>query len=136
MPKRRNLNGIPHNVMKSFFSTLRYHDGGYMGDWLFNTARKHQLKDASLEVLTATFNPRALNIKPLLFHAKLLPEIVEKELLANGFPIDFLRSVIINFKFPDAVLYETTFYCFPVMIDVDGHRYEFKRIIESSYIRF
>jgi hypothetical protein len=100
-----------------------------MGDWLINAARRLNLKKASLNVLTATFTPQELNIRPLIMNAATLREIVDKELLGNGFPTDFIVQAHIDFKFPDARLYRTTIYCFPYLIDKEGKRYESGRII-------
>lgn len=129
MPKRRNLNGIPHNITQSFFGTERYYKCGYMGDWLLNAARKLSLSKASLNVLTATFSPGELNLYPLTFHAKTLKEIIDKELLANGFDTDFVTEAHIDFEFPDPKIYRTTIYCFPYFIDKGGRRYGGERII-------
>ena len=93
MPRRKNLNGIPHNITQSFFGTERYYSCGYMGDWLLNAARQLKLTKASLNVLQASFNPTELNIYPLTLNAKTLKEIIDKELLANGFDTDFIKGL-------------------------------------------
>lgn len=129
MPKQRKLNGIPHNITQSFFGTERYYKCGYMGDWLLNAAGRLGLSQASLNVLTATFSPEELNLYPLTFHAKTLKEIIDKELLANGFDTGFIIEAHINFEFPDPKICRTTIYCFPYLIDKEGRRYEAGRII-------
>ncbi|MDR3712854.1 MAG: hypothetical protein P4L51_08565 [Puia sp.] len=133
MPRRRNLNGIPHNITQSFFGTERYYSRGYMGDWLLNAARKLSLRKASLNVLDATFQPEELNIRPLVFHAKTLKDIIDKELSANGFPTDFIAEAHIDFQFPDQALYGRTIYCLPYLIDKDGRRYQSARIIAGGF---
>ncbi len=132
MPRRRNLNGIPHNITQSFFGTERYYSCGYMGDWLLNAARQLNLTKASLNVLQVSFNPTELNILPLTLNAKSLKEIVYKELSANGFDKDFIKEVHIDFQFPDPKLYRTTIYCFPFLIDKEGRRYETGRVIAEA----
>jgi hypothetical protein len=132
MPKRKNLNGIPHNVTKSFFGTERYYSCGYMGDWLLNAARRLNLTKASLNILSATFSPMQLNIYPLIINAKTLKSIIDKELSANGFEPDFIQEAGIDFQFPDPRLYRTTIYCFPYLIDKEGRRYETGRILEEG----
>jgi hypothetical protein len=132
MPKRRNLNGIPHNITQSFFGTERYYSCGYMGDWLLNAARQLNLTKASLNVLQASFSPAELNIHPLTLNAKTLKEIIDKELLANGFDTDFIAEAHIDFQFPDPRLYRTTIYCFPYLIDKDGRRYEAGRVMAEG----
>lgn len=133
MPKRRNLNGLPHNITQSFFGTERYYSCGYMADWLLNAARKLNLDKASLDVLTATFEPAELNIRPLTFNAWSLKEIIAKELLANGFEAYFIVEARIDFQFLNPNIFRNGIYCFPYLIDKEGRRYESKRIIAESY---
>lgn len=132
MPKRKNLNGIPHNITKSFFGTERYYSCGYMGDWLLNAAKRLQLTNAFLDVLQASFSPTQLNIRPLTLNAQELKGIIDKELSANGFELDFITEAGIDFQFPDPNIYRTTFYCFAYLVDKEGKRYESGRIIEEG----
>jgi len=132
MPKRKDLNGIPHNITQSFFGTERYYGCGYMGDWLLNAARQLKLQKATLDVLSATFQPSELNLRPLIYHASTLKEVIDKGLLANGFETDFITEARIDFQFPDPKLYRTTIYCYPYMIDKEGRRYEAGRIIAEG----
>jgi hypothetical protein len=132
MPRRKNLNGVPHNITQSFFGTERYYSCGYMGDWLLNAARRLNLTKASLNVLQGSFTPTELNIHPLTLNARTLKEIIDKELLANGFEKEFIKEAHIDFQFPDPGLYRTTIYCFPYLIDKDGRRYESGRVIAEG----
>lgn len=132
MPKSKNLNGIPHNITKSFFGTERYYNGGYMGDWLLNAAKQLHLAEASLDVLQTSFEPKQLNIQPLLLNAQDLKGIISKELEANGFDQDFIKEAVINFQFPEPEIANTRFYCFPYLVDKNGKRYESGRIMEEG----
>jgi hypothetical protein len=132
MPRRKNLNGIPHNITKSFFGTERYWSCGYMGDWLLKAARRLNLKEASLNVMDGTFYPKQLNLHPLTANAKTLKTIIDKELLGNGFDKDFFVEAKIDFQFPDPNIYRTTIYCFPYLVDKEGKIYKTKRIIEKG----
>lgn len=132
MPKRKNLNGIPHNITKSFFGTERYYNRGYMGDWLLNAAKRLQLAEASLDVMQASFSPKQLNIRPLVLNAQELKEIIHKELTTNGFDQDFIKKAGIDFLFPNLEIHNTSFYCFPYLIDINGKRYEGGRIMEEG----
>lgn len=132
MPKRKNLNGIPHNITKSFFGTERYYSVGYMGDWLLNAATQLKLTEASLDVMQASFSPEKLNIRPLTLNAQELKGIINKELKANGFEQDFIKEAVIDFQFPDPKTNNTRFYCFPYLIDIDGKRYASDRIMEEG----
>lgn len=133
MPKKRSLNGLPHNITKSFFGTNRYYGNAYMADWLLNAARKLQLSNASLNILTGNFAPLELNIMPLAYHAKLLKEIIDKELKANEFEPDFIVKAQIDFQFLSPNIFKKGIYCFPFLIDKEGRRYESGRIIAESF---
>ncbi|HEX8429030.1 hypothetical protein [Hymenobacter sp.] len=105
MPKWKRLKGIPHNMTRSFFGTERFYSCGYMGDWLLHAARKLGLTKASLNVLSASFEPTELNIYPLTFNADSLKEVIHKELIANGFETDFITEARINFQFLNPNIY-------------------------------
>ncbi len=131
MPKRKNLNGTPHNFTQSLFGTEYYYNGGYMGDWLVNAVRKLALKKVSLDVMTGVFSPPELNIRPLSMNAARLKEIIEKELEANGFPLDYITEARIDFEFPP---YLRLVHCYPFMVDSEGRRYQpSKPVIEQAY---
>jgi hypothetical protein len=133
MPKRKNLNGLPHNLTKSFFGTERYYKCGYMADWLVNAARKLQLTEATIDILNQTINPTELNLYPLTVNLKDLPIIISKELKANGFPSDFITEAKIRIEFLNPNTQSKTIYCFPTLTDKEGHKYEPERIIEDAY---
>jgi hypothetical protein len=133
MSSRRNLNGIPHNVVRSFFGTERYYKKGYMADWLLNAARTLKIAKASLDVLTGRFYPDQLNFQPLNYHAGQLVDIIKMEVETNGFPAHFITQATITFKFPNPAIYRTTFYCFPLLIDCEGREYTTNRMIESAW---
>jgi len=133
MAKRKNLKGIPHNFTKSFFGTERYYSRGYMGDWLSNAARRLNLKEATLDIMTATFSPAGLNLHPLNLHARDLKSIIEKELIRNGFEPGFILEAQIKFQFLESTVYKRTINCFPYMIDKEGKRYDTDVISEDVF---
>ena len=111
---------------------MRYYNCGYMGDWLLNAARKLDLTEASLNVMTAIFEPAELNIHPLTTNAAALKSIMNKELLANGFDTNFITEARIDFQFLNPNIYRVGIYCFPYLIDIEGERYESGRIIAEG----
>jgi hypothetical protein len=133
MPKRKKIKGIPHNLTKSFFGTERYYKCGYMADWLLNAARKLQLTEATIDILNQTIYPTELNLYPLTVNLKDLAHIIDKELKANGFPLDFISEAKIRVEFPNANTLNKTIYCFPTLTDKEGHKYEPGRIIEDAH---
>ena len=133
MPKRKNLNGLPHNLTKSYFGTKRYYKCGYMTDWLINAATKLQLNEATIDILNQTIDPIELNLYPLKANLKDLPIIINKELKANGFPEDFVIEAKIRVEFLNHNAHSQTIHCFPTLTDREGHKYESGRIIEDAY---
>ncbi|MDQ2769452.1 MAG: hypothetical protein M3Y54_03000 [Bacteroidota bacterium] len=103
-----------------------------MGDWLLHAARKLNLSEASLNILSATFEPAELNIYPLVLNAQSIREFIHKELLSNGFEADFITEAHIDFQFLNPNIYWVGIYCFPRLIDKTGRRYEPGRIIAEG----
>lgn len=135
MPKLKNLNGLPHNLIKSFFGTERYYICGYMADWLFNAAEKLQLKEATIDVLKQNIYPPELNLHPLIVNLKDLHSIIDKELKANGFPPDFIAVASFRVEFLYPTLQSKILHCFPTFKDKEGHTFGPERIIEEAYER-
>jgi hypothetical protein len=78
LPKRRNINGLPHNLTKSYFGTLRYYGGGYMADWLLNAAIHLRVNSVTLDIINSTIDPKEMEKLPLMYHLKDLKKIIEK----------------------------------------------------------
>ena len=75
-----------------------------MGDWLSNAASRLKLKTATLNVMTASFEPPELNLHPLTINARDLKRIIDNELLGNGFELDFIIEAKIQFQFLEPTL--------------------------------
>jgi hypothetical protein len=133
MPKRKNLNVLPHNLTKSFFGTLRYYKLGYMGDWLSNAARQLNISEATIDVLNASIEPPELNLYPLIINIKDLRPIIEKVLVVNGFPVDFIVEAKIRTEFFNRQTYNSKIRCYPYLVDREGHKYGSGVIIEEVY---
>jgi hypothetical protein len=133
MPKRKNLNGLPHNLTKSYFGTLRYYGSGYMADWLLNGARNLRVDTVTLDILNSTIDPSEMEKLPLMYHLKDLKKILEKELKLSGFETNFIVDAKIKVEIPDSNIYSKTLYCYPKLIDIEGRHYETGRLVESAY---
>ena len=133
MPKRRALNGLPHNLTKSYFGTLRYYGSGYMADWLINTAHKFNVNVVTLDILQTSITPKEIEKYPLIFHLRDIQNIIKNELHKNGFQDDFIVEAKIRVEIPDTNLYSRTLYCYPILTDKEGRRYESGRIIEIAW---
>lgn len=133
MAKRRNLNGLPHDLTKSYFGTLRYVGNGYMADWIWNAARNLRVDTVTLDILNGTIDPREMEKLPLLHHLNDLKNILDKELVQNGFQTDFIVRAKIRVEIPDRNIYPKILYCFPELMDKEGRLYNCGQIIEKSY---
>ena len=133
MAKRRNLNGLPHNLTKSYFSTLRYVRTGYMADWLWNAARNLRVDTVTLDILNGTIDPREMEKLPLLYHLNDLRNILDKELLQNDFLTNFIVSAKIRVEIPDISIRPKTLYCYPELVDIEGRQYNCRPIVEIAY---
>src|SRR5690242_14510767 len=120
MAKRRNLNGLPHNLTKSYFSTLRYYGSGYMADWLLNSASKFNQRVVTLDILNGSIEPKVIERHPLLYHLSDLQNIIKQELHKNGFEENFIVEAKIRVEISDPNLYARTLYCYPVLVDKEG----------------
>jgi hypothetical protein len=89
MAKRRNLKGLPNSLTQRYFSTLFYFDGGYMADWIWNTAEKSGTTENIIDILNKSIEPRdckTFDFKPrsnsrchsLLFNNRSLSQVVMK----------------------------------------------------------
>lgn len=133
MAKKRNLNGLPNNLIQQYFSTLFHYDKGYMADWIFNASKELQISNIEIDIINQTVNPPELQIKPITSPLIYLLQTIEKELIINGFESGF----IVNAKFDiltsqkDRAL--KTINCLAVLVDKDGKTYKSKLYQENAY---
>lgn len=132
MPRKRSLNGLPHNLAASFFSTLRYYKCGYMEDWLWNGAKRLNINQATLDILDASVLPEALNIYPLIYNLRDLKKIIEKELATKNFPPDYIYNakIVVDFFNSDLPIPKLSFYS--NLINKEGYRYESKKFFVNA----
>jgi hypothetical protein len=133
MPRRRDINGLPHNLTKSYFGTLRYYGNGYMADWLLNAARILEVNHVTLDIMKLKIDPSEMECLPLMNHLEDLNEIIQKELSRMGFERDFIVDAKIEVRIPDRSVYSKTLYCYPELVDKMGRRYAHGRMIETAY---
>jgi hypothetical protein len=136
MPKKRTLNGLPHNLVKSYFSTLRYWKVGYMADWLYNAATARKVKTVTLDIIHSKIDPVEMEILPLMYHLRELKTIIEKELTQNGFDKGFITQARIDIKITSTDLYAKALKCSPELSDKDGRVYKTSPILEFAFEDF
>jgi hypothetical protein len=61
----KKLNGLPNNLAESFFSGLKYTNGGYMADWLVAIAKKHNVSEVRLDIIDKSASLAVFNIEPI-----------------------------------------------------------------------
>ncbi|MCC2545461.1 hypothetical protein LJY25_03320 [Hymenobacter sp. BT175] len=132
MGKHKLLNGLPHNLVKSYFSTLNHYWSGYMADWLTNAARELKISEARIDILNEKLEPAELNIYPLLVYLKSLKPIIARNLEVHGFPPDFITEATIKVVFPSPITHSQTIYCYGYLVDQEGRHYESGRVIEDA----
>jgi hypothetical protein len=132
VPKKKKLNGLPHNLVMSFLSTERFYLQGYMSDWLVNSAILLKINKAHFDINNETFYPNELCIDPFIYNLKTLPSIISKELKSNKFSEDFISEAVLKFEFPlpndNRILHCTAF-----LKDINGCEYYSKPIFEKAY---
>jgi hypothetical protein len=133
MPKRKNLNGLPHNLINSYFGTLAYYKCGYMADWLANVARHLNINEAILDLLNVTIDPPEFNIRPLLINLAYLKPIIERELKGNGFSPDYIIDAKIRILFLNAENNRQIMHCFTTLKGRDGNIIESGPIVEVAF---
>jgi hypothetical protein len=120
----KKLNGLPHNIAESFFSSMRYYRGGYMADWVLNAAQKFKVREIKLDVKQKTIMPAQMNIPALRRNLKTSDFVIVSELKANGFESDFISEAEMIIKLDEASFQNRSFFCTAVVIDKEGERYE------------
>jgi hypothetical protein len=128
----KKLNGLPNNLAESFFSSLKYDNGGYMADWLVAIAQKHTVNEVRLDVIHQSATPSVFNVKPVTLGLGSLKYVISSELEANHLPLDFIAEAALDVKFNIPYYSKKVIHVFPWVIDKDGKKYEHGRLIFSS----
>lgn len=132
MAKPKALNGLPHDLVQSFFSTLRYWEKGYMSDWIVNAAIGLKINKINIDIINKTINPSEFAIRPLLFNINELERIIDKAVLHAGLTRDFIKHA----EFEIDILDNRCLKCKTTVIAENGKTYQTKDYIEQSYESF
>ena len=90
MGKRKNINGLPNNLIQQYFSTLFYWNDGYMADWIWNASTEKGINEIEIDILNQIVSPTSINIKQITTYLDRLKNTIDKELINNGFQTDFI----------------------------------------------
>jgi len=131
MGKTNRINGLPNTLIQQYFSTLFYYSKGYMADWIWNAAEEKQISEIKIDILKKTVEPVELEIKPITVYLDLLQETIRKELSANGFESDFIKSAKLQIVLPDKR--KKLLNCESTLIDKNERIYKSKKYSEVAY---
>ncbi len=133
MAKRKNINGLPNNLIQQYFSTLFYWNGGYMADWIWNASTEKNISEIEIDILNKTVLPNTIEIKQITTYLDRLKTTISKELTNNGFENDFIVSakfdIFISAKFRTQKLLT----CTATLIDREQRIYKSKTYTEKAY---
>lgn len=133
MAKKRNLNGLPNNLIQQYFSTLFYYDKGYMADWIWNAANEKNISDIQIDIINQTVIPQELQIKPITAQLIYLHQTIKKELTNNGFSDDFITKAKFEIYISPENRVQKFFSCLATLEDKDGKTYRSKPYAEMAY---
>jgi len=133
MAKKKNLNGIPNNLIQQYFSTLFYYDKGYMADWIWNAAKEKNISDIQIDIINKTVTPKDLQIQPLTAQLIKLQQTIRKELVNNGFSYDFIVKGKFEIYISPENKVQKTFDVSVTLEDKDGKNYRSKPHAEIAY---
>lgn len=132
MTKTKFLNGLSYSLAHSYFSTLNYYLMGYMSDWIVNGSNDLGVDRIRIDILKKEILPKELMMAPLLMNLDYLKRIVDKTLISNDLPIDFIKEIIFDIK----VTEDKRIICSSYTVGKNGRTYSSNDFIENSYERF
>lgn len=133
MAKRKNINGLPNNLIQQYFSTLFYWDGGYMADWIWNASNEKGISEIEIDILNQTVSPASINIKQITTYLDRLKTTIDKELKNNGFQTDFIISAKFDIFISSKFKAQRLLTCTAALIDKEQRIYKSKTYTEKSY---
>jgi hypothetical protein len=133
MGKRRNLKGLPNSLTQRYFSTLFYFDGGYMADWIWNSAEKSGTTEIKIDILNKSIEPTDLEMKPLTSNLDRLQETIKVTLDKNGFDKNFIKDAYFNIYISQKFKHMRLLTCTAILKDENGFEYKGKTYTEQSH---
>ena len=129
MAKIKLLNGLPNNLVQSFFSTTRYWDKGYMSDWIVNAGIETKTNRITIDILNKRVEPKVIEIKPILYNLNTLGEIIIKATSHAGFSETHIKQATFEIEILDNRLIK----CFAIVVCENGKTLKSKEYHEKSY---
>jgi hypothetical protein len=129
MAKPKLINGLPHDLVQSFFSTLRYWDKGYMSDWIVNSAIDLKINKIKIDIIKKEIEPKEIEIKPIIYNINELDQIIDRSLTHAGLTRDYISQAFFEIEIFDNRYLK----CKTTIESVDGKRFQTKDYVEKSY---
>jgi hypothetical protein len=133
MAKKKNLKGLPNNLIQQYFSTLNYWNGGYMADWIFCAANEKNKSNVEIDILNKKVKPKDLELLQIVTFLDYLKQTIKKELKGNGFPDDYIKKAKFEIYISPENKVQKIFSCVAILEDVEGKIYRSKSYAEQSY---
>ena len=133
MVKKKNLNGLPNNLIQQYFSTVFYYGEGYMADWILNAANEKNVSDVQIDIINQTVTPQDLQIRPITAQLSSLQRTIKNELANNGFSVDFIVKAKFEIYISPESRIQKFFSCLATLEDKDGKVYKSKPYTEMAY---
>jgi hypothetical protein len=133
MGKRRNLKGLPNSLTQRYFSTLFYFDGGYVADWIWNSAEKSGVTEIKIDILSKSIDPKDIEIIPLTSNLDRLQETIKVTLDKNGFDRQFIKEAYFDIYISQKFKHMRLFTCTATLKDENGLEYKGKIYTEQSF---
>jgi len=133
MSKRNRLDGLPYNLVQSYFATDKYHSWGYMSDWLFNAGKEYNIDEIIIDIINKTHIPSDFNFSPFTYELFFLNLMLKENLSKNGFDQDFIVEAKIKIILVKA---SRGLICSPWLVDLNGHKYNIEPLTVHSYNEF
>lgn len=130
MPQKKRLNGLPYDLIKSYFATDKYCVCGYMADWLLNAAKQLNINEITIDINNQTHIPIELNFHPFTYELPFLKTIIERTLTHNGFDKDFITEAKIKVEVQKD---SKALVCYSWLIDRESNQYSIGPLTELSY---
>lgn len=133
MAKRKNINGLPNNLIQQYFSTLFYWSGGYMADWIWSASTEKGISEIEIDILNKKVLPNTIEIKQIVTYLDRLKTTIDKELSNNGFESDFIVSAKFDIFISSRFRTQKLLTCIATLIDKEQRIYKSKTYTEKAY---
>lgn len=133
MSKTKNLKGLPNTLVQQYFSTIFYWKKGYMADWIWDTAIKHDVSLIEIDIINGSVSPKELHTKPILGHLHLLLQTISNTLMSNNFDADFIMKAKIDIQLPEGSESSRLITCQGITTDKEGKIYQGSVYTEQAY---